>query len=485
MDESSISDVFSEGWNWLTNPTPDDGLRVRADSEVPTWPEYFASYVVSDYPSSMNFFSNALKKYGSRVFGLPTYLYEWEETIPQNKNHKENDMFSPKSGMRPVNMTAPDVKTKPKGTYVVQSRDGNFYARRGKKNIAQWMPNENGGGRWFTGIQHNYNPSVQRRWNRGKPGPWNKGVAQQGSPGPYSGPVPKAFAVPTRGGSGFRSGRGKRKTTPKDSTSFTVDRCYIGNIIYTTTGNTTLTINNGVGNIDNNGQWYFNPQSRNYLTDRPAVVQSAYWTRYRLRKLCFEFTTRTTTNADTGVVYGFEPDPTYFSRLSTVANSATTPTKDELLRMHYSGTFNSWVPKTCLNVPYTRGWLYVANGDGPTGSLSFADGAATQRQSYAAAVGFRCEGTLPAADTVVANVFVSYIVDLRGMVNVQSRILPSLASEDEKVQKLKSEVEALRAALLARDEKDEKSYVRLDLGTRRLFDDDIPRTTEKKSHSHK
>jgi hypothetical protein len=216
--------------------------------------------------------------------------------------------------------------------------------------------------------------------------------------------APTNFGAMVKGGSSF-----DQAAMRGDSTRLKW-KYYLGDLIYTTTGTTSFTVNGS----NNQGQWYCHPANQAYSGASPATTQASFWSQYKIHKACLRFTTRVSVNTDYAVNWATCDDPEIWRSLS-VASSTTTITKAMLLSLPQSGTWNGWLPLYCVNVPVKKSWLYVSNQDGGNALFSYADSAALQRQSYAGTFAFRVEGTLPASDTTISNVFVEFDVSFRRM----------------------------------------------------------------------
>lgn len=210
--------------------------------------------------------------------------------------------------------------------------------------------------------------------------------------------APYGYGIQQRGGGNYLSRNIRTLRGPGKVMRY---KAFVGTLVFkATTGFTELSTNS----FNNGGQIYFNPSMACYFGATPFRIQTALYEHYRWVSLCLELSTRLPTTDTTGTVWGASDDPLYFKKVG-VANSTINITKATLLAMSRSGTFNAWTPRVCIPLPVDRTWKFTSGPDVGAGSFDFNDSSAAQRESYGGVLGITLEGTTPASDLQVANVW--------------------------------------------------------------------------------
>jgi hypothetical protein len=210
--------------------------------------------------------------------------------------------------------------------------------------------------------------------------------------------APTNYAVQQRGGGNYLS---RPIRTAGGSGKVMRYKAFVGTLVFkTATGFTELSINS----FNCGGQVYHNPSIAQYFGATPFQIQARLYEHFKWVSLCVEFSTRLPTSDTTGVIWGASDDPLYFKKVG-VANSTINVTKAVLLAMSRSGTFNAWTPRVCVPLPIDRRWKFTAGPDVGGGAFDYADASSAQRDAYGGCVGITLEGTTPASDLQVANVW--------------------------------------------------------------------------------
>lgn len=191
-------------------------------------------------------------------------------------------------------------------------------------------------------------------------------------------------------------------------------RQYIGEIGYTTTGNTYFNIVNTTLATNNlGGQWYFNPANSQYLSGLPFFQLCAFFEKYYLHSLSLDLYSNVGSNTSGVITCGSIDEPGFFET-SGVATATTTPSATLITQMYRGMSCPVWTPS--VHVPAKtdpRQMYYVRGPDGTATTYGFGDDIAQQRQCYSHVFGFRVSlPALPASDTAIFQVYMNVDIEL-------------------------------------------------------------------------
>jgi hypothetical protein len=235
-------------------------------------------------------------------------------------------------------------------------------------------------------------------------------------------------------------------------------RIFLGTLKMLTTGATSF-ICSPTYATDTKGQWYFIITNFVYMGDNSVCNLAQYFDQWKIKFAKLVFSSAVNPNSTIYKVTWCACDSVDHWEKLGITNATTTPTKAQILGMGNSWEFPAWKPESTINLPISSmngKKLATAAWSGISSATSFSSSGGTDRTSIGGTAGIRVDGTSPAADLDIGDIFLEFDIELIGMSPKMSTGVSIMTREEKMYKEFENQMTKKFELMLKEDRKEER-----------------------------